>query len=239
MGELSHPPPGPQKETATKQRIGSILLALALCLSLLPTAAFADDESATETAAWINSTPYTTFDDACNDARDGDTIKLQADTGFTKSDAILQKSLIIDLNTHTFDNPNKWTFPKSTVVFQNRTIGRLWVEDDHADVTLSNITVSHNRLMLKNGAALTLKNANVTRTLKVEENNSSTYPKSQLSVQGTSHIKLLNLLPANAQVTLSAGTTFDEIDPAIDGQSLADMLAEGCAFQDKTAISSN
>lgn len=214
-----------------KQRIGSILLALALCLSLLPTAAFADNEP---TVAWINSTPYTTFDAAYNDAKDGDTIKLQADTGFSSANDI-KKAITIQLNGHTFQCVNSWTTIKSRVTLEGGTAFRIIIEGTDANVTLKNMTLGNafdDYFNLEKGATLTLENTTVSGTLMIGLSYPYDEAVSKLIVKSGSKINKLYLYNAKAQVSLAKGVTVGYISPADGGQPPADMLPSGCAFQD-------
>ena len=76
-----------------KKRVLSMFMALALCLTLLPTAAWAAETEGG--AAQIGDTVYSTLPEAVNAAQDGDTIKLLADyeDGLT-----VTKSVTLDLN---------------------------------------------------------------------------------------------------------------------------------------------
>ena len=90
-----------------KKRAFSKFLALVLCLTLLPTAAFAEGGATAENAAAVlNGTDYySSFDAAYDAAKDGDTIRLLQDTDSTRNYANVirvddGKSLTLDLNGH-------------------------------------------------------------------------------------------------------------------------------------------
>ena len=80
-----------------KHKLLSILLCLAMALSLLPTAALADEGNVAE----VNSTGYSTLADAINAAGTGATVKLLADINTPETTYKITKSLTIDLNGKT------------------------------------------------------------------------------------------------------------------------------------------
>lgn len=86
-----------------KKRVLSMFMALALCLTLLPAAAFA--EGTEGGAAQIGDTVYSTLPEAVNAAKDGDTIKLLADYagGEGESGLTITKSVTLNLNGHGMD----------------------------------------------------------------------------------------------------------------------------------------
>ena len=86
-----------------KKRVLSMFMALALCLTLLPTAAWAAETEGG--AAQIGDTVYSTLPEAVNAAQDGDTIKLLADYktaegsgGEEASGLTITKSVTLNLN---------------------------------------------------------------------------------------------------------------------------------------------
>ena len=94
-----------------KKRVLSMLMALALCLTLLPAAALAEStEGAESGAAQIENTVYPTLPEAVEKAKDGDTIKLLADyetvgAGEEEDDSLtITKSVTLDLNGHEMDD---------------------------------------------------------------------------------------------------------------------------------------
>ncbi len=89
-----------------------MFMALALCLTLLPTAAWAGETDAPEGgAAQIGDAVYSTLPEAVNAAKDGNTIKLLADYktaegsgGEGESGLTITKSVTLDLNGHGMDD---------------------------------------------------------------------------------------------------------------------------------------
>ena len=94
-----------------KKRVLSAFMALAMCLTLLPAPAWAEEADAPKGgAAQIGNTVYSTLPEAVNAAKDGDTIKLLADYktaegagGEGESDLTITKSVTLDLNGYKMD----------------------------------------------------------------------------------------------------------------------------------------
>ena len=96
-----------RKSLRTK-RIFSIILSLAVALTMMPMSALAADESspvgnavAEGGAAQIGETVYSTLPEAVNAAKDGDTIKLLADYKTAEGageELTITKSVTLDLN---------------------------------------------------------------------------------------------------------------------------------------------
>ena len=88
-----------------KRKLLSILLCLAMALSLLPTAAMAEEAGAeggqTNYVAQIGSTKYASLTEAIKAAEGGATITLLADINTPKTSYYIQKSLTIDLGGKT------------------------------------------------------------------------------------------------------------------------------------------
>ena len=104
-----------------RARLGSILLALAMLLSLLPVTALAADNS----VAKIGNTEYTTLQDAFDNA-DGDTVTLLTDVYLTESVNIsASKTVIFDLNG------------KNITVYKDESAGRsLYAINNYGTFTL-------------------------------------------------------------------------------------------------------
>ena len=120
-----------------KKRVLSMFMALALCLTLLPTAAWAAETEGG--AAQIGETVYSTLPEAVNAAQDGDTIKLLADYKTAEgagdeeeSGLTITKSVTLDLNGHGMDD-----FRVAQVNDAGETLpsGNLTVEDTSAEKT--------------------------------------------------------------------------------------------------------
>ena len=123
-----------------KKRVLSMFMALALCLTLLPTAAWAEGADAPKGgAAQIGDTVYSTLPEAVNAAQDGDTIKLLADYktaegagGKEESGLTITKSVTLNLNGYEMDD-----FRVAQVNDAGATLpsGNLTVEDTSAEKT--------------------------------------------------------------------------------------------------------
>lgn len=137
-----------RKSLRTK-RIFSIILSLAVALTMMPMSALAADESssvgnavaegAEGRAAQIGKTVYSTLPDAVNAAKDGDTIQLLADyktaegTGEEEESGLtITKSVTLDLNGYGMDD-----FSVAQVNDAGETLpsGNLTVEDTSAEKT--------------------------------------------------------------------------------------------------------
>ena len=137
-----------RKSLRTK-RIFSIILSLAVALTMMPMSALAADESssvgnalaegAEGGAAQIRDTVYSTLPEAVNAAQDGDTIKLLADyktaegTGEEEESGLtITKSVTLDLNGYGMDD-----FSVAQVNDAGETLpsGNLTVEDTSAEKT--------------------------------------------------------------------------------------------------------
>lgn len=123
-----------------KKRLLSAFMALALCLTLLPTAAWAEGADAPKGgAAQIGDTVYSTLPEAVNAAKDGDTIKLLADyktaEGASEEEydgLTITKSVTLNLNGYGMDD-----FQVAQVNDKAETLpsGNLTVEDTSAAKT--------------------------------------------------------------------------------------------------------
>ena len=84
-----------------KRKFLSILLTLAMALTLLPTAAMAEEGGAeggqTNYVAQIRSTGYATLQAAINAAKDGDTVRLLTNVTLTET-AVFPAGKKVDLN---------------------------------------------------------------------------------------------------------------------------------------------
>ena len=130
-----------RKSLRTK-RIFSIILSLAVALTMMPMSALAADESssvgnavAEGGAAQIGDTVYSTLPDAVNAAKDGDTIMLLADYKTAEAageELTITKSVTLDLNGHGMDD-----FRVAQVNDAAETLpsGNLTVEDTSAEKT--------------------------------------------------------------------------------------------------------
>lgn len=88
------------------KRVLSMFMALALCLTLLPTPAWAAEADAPEGgAAQIGETVYPTLPEAVNAAQDGDTIKLLSDVEL--SNEVGENGLSVSEGSFTLDLNNK------------------------------------------------------------------------------------------------------------------------------------
>ena len=119
-----------------KKRVLSMFMALALCLTLLPAPAWAEETEGG--AAQIGDTVYSTLPEAVNAAQDGDTIKLLADYKTAKGASeeedglTITKSVTLDLNGYGMDD-----FQVAQVNDAGETLpsGNLTVEDTSAAKT--------------------------------------------------------------------------------------------------------
>ena len=104
----------------TRTRVGSILLTLALVLTLLPVSALAADP-----VAGVGDTTYTSLQEAFNNA-DGKTVKLLEDVYLTETVSVSAgKTVILDLNG------------KEITVYKNEETGRsLYAINNYGDFTL-------------------------------------------------------------------------------------------------------
>lgn len=82
-----------------KRKFLSILLTLAMALTLLPVSAMAEGETAN--VAKVGETEYTTLQDAIDAAKSGATVTLLADVNTPETSYTIRKSLTIDLNGKT------------------------------------------------------------------------------------------------------------------------------------------
>ena len=123
-----------------KKRLLSAFVALALCLTLLPAPAWAEEADAPEgEAAQIGNIVYSTLPKALDAAKDGDTIKLLADYktaegagGKENGGLTITKSVTLDLNGYEMDD-----FRVAQVNDEGATLpsGNLTVEDTSAAKT--------------------------------------------------------------------------------------------------------
>ena len=83
-----------------KHKLLSILLCLAMALSLLPTAALADEGK----VAQVDGTEYTTLQAAIGAASSGATVKLLGNVDLAETLIIKDKTITLDLNGKTISN---------------------------------------------------------------------------------------------------------------------------------------
>ena len=122
-----------------KHKLLSILLCLAMALSLLPTAALADGGGTqTNDVAQIGSTGYATLQAAVNAANDGDTVKLLDNVDLTETLIIKDKIITLDLNGKTISNStniwNEGTYSWSLISVRDK--GNLTIDDTVGGGTL-------------------------------------------------------------------------------------------------------
>ena len=86
-----------------KRKLLSILLCLAMALSLLPTAALAEEKK----VARVGNAEYATLAEAIAAAQDGNTVKLLGDVVLDKTLIIKDKTITLDLNGKTISNGRK------------------------------------------------------------------------------------------------------------------------------------
>lgn len=130
-----------RKSLRTK-RIFSIILSLAVALTMMPMSALAADESspvgnavAEGGAAQIGETVYSTLPEAVNAAKDGDTIKLLADYKTAEGageELTITKSVTLDLNGYGMDDFRVAQVNDAAVTLPS---GNLTVEDTSAGKT--------------------------------------------------------------------------------------------------------
>lgn len=132
-----------RKSLRTK-RIFSIILSLAVALTMMPMSALAADESssvgnavAEGGAAQIGEKTYSTLPEAVNAAKDGDTIKLLADyktaegASEEEDDGLtITKSVTLDLNGHGMDD---FRVAQINDAAETLPSGNLTVEDTNAE----------------------------------------------------------------------------------------------------------
>ena len=122
-----------------KHKLLSILLCLAMALSLLPTAALADGEGTqTNDVAQIGGTGYASLADAIAAAKDGNTVKLLDNVDLTETLIIKDKTITLDLNGKTISNStNIWDENKYTwSLISVRDNGNLTIDDTAGGGTL-------------------------------------------------------------------------------------------------------
>lgn len=81
----------------------SLLLCLAMLMSMVPAAYAAGTEGSSKVVAKVGQTSYATLDDALAAAEDGNTVTLLADT---KEDVTINKNITLDLGGKTLTNTN-------------------------------------------------------------------------------------------------------------------------------------
>ena len=101
-----------------KHKLLSILLCLAMALSLLPTAALADEGS--DSVAQIGETKYATLQEAVNAAKSGATVTLIHDT--TENVTISTRGVTLDLNGFTLNGGTEKDKPALTITERYVTI---------------------------------------------------------------------------------------------------------------------
>ena len=91
-----------------KRKFLSILLTLAMALTLLPTAAMAEGETAVAAVAKVGKTEYATLAEAVEKAKTGDTIVMTADTDISETglSIVSDKDITLDLNGHSLKAAN-------------------------------------------------------------------------------------------------------------------------------------
>ena len=88
-----------------KKRVLSAFMALALCLTLLPTAALADEGGETaETPITVGTGKYATLGAAFDAASNGDTVRLNANVTLTGHVRLKNKSVTLDLNGYVLSS---------------------------------------------------------------------------------------------------------------------------------------
>ena len=97
---------GSKMRSKVRTRIGSMLVCLAMLLSLLPVTALAAEgtectESDCAHVAAIGNTHYGTLADAFNAAIDGDTVKVLKDSNIDEGIEISEGNVVLDLNGKT------------------------------------------------------------------------------------------------------------------------------------------
>ena len=135
-----------------KKRVLSLLLALALCLGLMPTAVLAEGEEVAE----LNGERYASLEDAINDAAEGDVITLLSDA--PADDCYTYEPLTIEMAGHKIIGK---LLPCADLALNGGVIeGALWVQMDDIQVTLDapadaqaavlgNLTVSQGALTIR------------------------------------------------------------------------------------------
>ena len=158
-----------------KKRFLSILMALSLALSLLPTAAFAEGEvtetpgeemlpevTTGETVATVNGTAaYTSLADAVQNATSGDTIQLQENTDISGTGLTIpaDKSLTLDLNGKEIKAANNGSFVvlgSLTVSDTSARTGRIYSETQYGSGYTSGIILvnGENALLTLTGGSI-------------------------------------------------------------------------------------
>ena len=203
-----------------KKRAFSTFLALVLCLTLLPTAAFAEGGATEENAAAVvNGTDYySSFDAAYAAAQDGDTIQLRNDVkGNNSGNSITVeegRSLTIDLNGFNLDRyitvegmlTLKGDATRSTVLCNITVLGTLVVMDS---------------VQIEAQTTLTLGSADRGGTLEVLSDSASIGATVQVINKG------------NTKLTHGKFSKF-----TIDQENIRimDLLAEGYAFFSSSGV---
>ena len=135
-----------------KKRISAILLALVLCLTLLPAAAYADGGTAVYVSSngndWTGDgsadKPYATLAKAVTEAEDGSTIYVMSDLTMTECARFYSKSLTITSNEgghYTVTRGSSFqTQPDDARSWYNPAMIEVQTRDDKpAGLTLTNI----------------------------------------------------------------------------------------------------
>ena len=140
-----------------KKRLLSAFMALALCLTLLPTPAWAAEADAPEgRAAQIGDTVYPTLPEAVNAAQDGNTIKLLADYktaegsgGEEESGLTIRKSVTLDLNGYGMDdfrvaqvNDAGETFPSGNLTVEDTSTEKTGKVTGTIELLTGNLTIN-------------------------------------------------------------------------------------------------
>lgn len=134
-----------------RTRVGSILLTLALVLTLLPVSALAEGQTiyagpnASGNGDGTQTNPYAALSDAITAADAGDTVMLTGDITISSQTSIA-KNITLDLGTHTITGSTNWPLVvNGTVTVQNGTVeasscyAGIYVAG--GDVTASNLLI--------------------------------------------------------------------------------------------------
>ena len=159
-----------------KRKLLSVLLTLAMALTLLPVSAMAEGETAN--VAKVGETEYATLQAAVNAAKDGDTVTLLDNV---TEDVTITASITLDLNSMTLKNTNagKATISVTggTVTVKNGTVtgGTSYynievTKNSNANLTLEGVTATAGNTgssMIDNWGTLTIKSGTYTGGLNV------------------------------------------------------------------------
>ena len=144
-----------------KQKVVSVLLALVMVLSLLPTA-WAETGTASTGAAKLNGTVYDTLEDAVSLAADGDTITLLQDVTI-RDTLTLNKAVTLDGGAYTItaDTSVSWKYDPADENSGNKSL----INVSGSSAALQNVTLDGGDLAgglhVYDAAAATLENVTV------------------------------------------------------------------------------